>query len=114
MESMNTRQPSGQSSLLVGSSLFLVAALGCSDAPPLYEGMPDHVRERHVALEVAVALDQLCYPRRAIDCVGQEPAAQASIEHQGLRVACFCARSTGSVSSSCRDVAGSSWPVLTS
>ncbi len=35
--------------------LLLLPALlvACSDTPPLYEGMPDHVRARHVALEGA-------------------------------------------------------------
>ena len=40
---------------LASVCLVLVAAaqLGCWDAPPLYEGMPEHVEERHVALEGA-------------------------------------------------------------
>jgi protein-tyrosine phosphatase len=34
--------------------LFLLFLLGaCSDAPPLYEGMPEHVKQRHLALEGA-------------------------------------------------------------
>ena len=34
-------------------ALVPLLVLGCSDAPPLYEGMPDHVRRRHVVMEGA-------------------------------------------------------------
>ncbi len=32
---------------------FLLLALACSDAPPLYEGMPEHVQRRHVPMDGA-------------------------------------------------------------
>ena len=34
-------------------ALVAILQLGCWDAPPLYEGMPEHVKRRHVALEGA-------------------------------------------------------------
>ena len=33
--------------------LFTLAGVGCSDAPALYEGQPEHVRRRHIAMEGA-------------------------------------------------------------